>query len=131
MQTSAENITIELTVPAEERMMMVIRLTTAGVVTRANLTLDAADDVKMAVEEAAGCLIKFSGCARLRIGYNIGGDELRIYVRAECTDLTPMEQTQDELYTIRCILESMVDEVLLSGRQRGITGIELRKQLLK
>ena len=46
---------VELKVPAEQNMMLVLRLTTAGVVARAGLTVDRMDDVKMAVEEACSC----------------------------------------------------------------------------
>ena len=36
---------VELKLPAEQSMMLVLRLTTAGVVTRAGLTVDRMDDV--------------------------------------------------------------------------------------
>ena len=48
---------VELKLPAEQNMMLVLRLTTAGVVARAGLTVDRMEDVKMAVEEACNCLI--------------------------------------------------------------------------
>ena len=48
---------VELKLPAEQNMMLVMRLTTAGVVARAGLTVDRMEDVKMAVEEACNCLI--------------------------------------------------------------------------
>ena len=48
---------ISLTVPADKSMMLVIRLTTAGVLARARLTVDAIDDMKMAVEEACTLMI--------------------------------------------------------------------------
>ena len=51
------NAPVELTVAAEPGMMLVIRLTTAGVVTRAGLTIDAMDNLKIAAEEACSCLI--------------------------------------------------------------------------
>ena len=40
---------VELKLPAEQNMMLVMRLTTAGVVARAGLTVDRMEDVKMAV----------------------------------------------------------------------------------
>lgn len=130
MQSSTDPCAIQLRIPAEERMMMIIRLTTAGVVARANLTLDAAEDVKLAAEEAAGCLIRFSGCESLCLDYRITGAEMTINLRAECRRSKPLEQGTDELNTVRFILESMVDRVQLSGQEFGLTGIELTKQLL-
>ena len=51
------NTPVELKVAADPGMMLVIRLTTAGVVTRAGLTIDAMDNLKIATEEACNCLI--------------------------------------------------------------------------
>ena len=48
---------VELKLPARQEMMLVLRLTTAGVIARAGLTVDRMDDVKLAVEEACSCLI--------------------------------------------------------------------------
>ena len=41
---------VELKLPARQEMMLVLRLTTAGVIARAGLTVDRMDDVKLAVE---------------------------------------------------------------------------------
>ena len=48
MIDSMQNRTIELSVPAHRDMMLVLRLTTAGVVARAGLGVDRINDVKMA-----------------------------------------------------------------------------------
>lgn len=122
--------TVELTVPAENEMMICVRLTTSGVVSRVrNLTLDAAEDVKMAVEEACICLIKFSGCNLLSISYEIGASQLQVNVQAECHGMTPQCPSADELQTIRFILESFVDGVKLCGKDEGLTRITLQKTL--
>ena len=48
---------VELSFPSDKSMMLVLRLTAAGVLARAGLTVDVMDDVKLAVEEACNCLI--------------------------------------------------------------------------
>ncbi len=121
----SNNQPIELIVPAEERMMMCVRLTTSGVLARAALPLDAAEDLKLAVEEACNCLIKFSGCSTLHVKYALEAAALNVRICAECRDGQPNVPTKDELYTIRCILQSMVDEVTLSGADCGLCAIAL------
>ncbi len=125
---SNELTQIELILPAEERMMMCVRLTTAGVLARAPLPLDAADDLKLAIEEACGCLIRFSGCHTLHIRYELACGALKVQVCAECHGCEPNLPSKDELYTIRCILQSMVDEVILSGQEHGLSTITLSKR---
>ena len=58
MIDSMQNRTVELSVPAHRDMMLVLRLTTAGVVARAGLGVDRINDVKMAVEEACALIIE-------------------------------------------------------------------------
>lgn len=124
-----ETKTVRLSVPGQNEMMLLVRLTTLGVLARANLTLDAADDVKMAVEEAAACLIRLSRCSSVDIRYEIEAQRLRIQLSGESCAACWQGQTPDELGTIRYILESMVDEVKLSGTETGRSTIELIKRL--
>ena len=122
---------IELTVPADRRMMIVIRLTTSGVVARAGLTLDAVEDLKMAVEEACVCLIRHSNCAFVRLSYCIGDGEVSVSVRGEGCGATDRvgPHSGEEIEIIRCILESMADGVSITERNGCIEAIEMRKRL--
>ena len=100
--------------------MLVLRLTTAGVVARAGLTVDRMDDVKLAVEEACSCLIGESGgpeALRLRFVQEDGC--LRISVRGEGGRPAPV--SEDEREVVRCILESLVDgaEIRMDGDAIG------------
>ena len=121
------NAHIELEIPAQERMMMCVRLTTSGVLVRTNLTLDALEDMRLAVEEACNCLMQFAGCATLRLAYDIEERRIVVQVGAQKCCHNKNLPSEDELYTIRCILLSMVDEVQLSGQDEGLTGIQLIK----
>lgn len=48
---------IEMKLPAEKDMLLVVRLTASGILTRCGATLDVMDDFKIAVEEACSLLI--------------------------------------------------------------------------
>lgn len=120
---------VELTLPAQRSMMLVLRLTTAGVIARAGLTVDRMDDVKMAVEEACSCMIGESGGPkRLRLRFVQAQDGLRIRVcgDGECGG-TPIRE--DERTVIRCILESLVDGVDIRMHGDAVGAVELRVSL--
>ena len=119
---------VELSLPARRNMMLVLRLTTAGVVARAGLTVDRMDDVKLAVEEACGCLIsEAGGPERLRLRFSEADGALRIAVCGEGG--SPAAIGEDEREVVRCILESLVDGAELRTDGAAITGVELRVAL--
>ena len=116
---------VELKLPAEQNMMLVLRLTTAGVVARAGLTVDRMDDVKMAVEEACNCLIGGDPAPRrlcLRFAAEENFLKIRICGDGECTGAA----NADELGVVRCILESLVDGVDMCMHGDAIGAVELR-----
>ena len=119
---------VELALPAQRNMMLVLRLTTAGVVARAGLTVDRMDDVKLAVEEACNCLIRDAGGPeRLRLRFTEADGALRISVRG--AGGSPAPTGADEREVVRCILESLVDGAELRADGDVITGAELRVAL--
>ena len=105
--------------------MLVLRLTTAGVVARAGMTVDRMDDVKLAVEEACSCLIGEAGgpeLLRLRFVWREGG--LGISVRGEGGG--PVRVDAEEREVVRCILESLADGVDIRADGDAISEIALR-----
>ena len=115
---------IELKVPAKKESMLVIRLTAAGVIARAGLTVDRLDDVKMAVEEACACLIEAETPPQsLRITFQSEEDGLRIVIRG---DRAGRDFDPDEAQVVRCILESLTDGVEMREENGRLTSIELR-----
>ena len=96
---------ISLTVPADKSMMLVIRLTTAGVLARARLTVDAIDDMKMAVEEACTLMIS-QQCPPAALCVEFlrleDGLEIHVHSRAEQPCLCGMDPA--ELDVVRAIL---------------------------
>lgn len=132
MEAYALNNTIELTVPAEQSMMLVVRMTVAGVMSRAGFTLDAADDIKMAVEEACNCLMLQSvPCASLSLCFRCTSEGMRLSVKGvgRRDAIREIEADACDMEIIRCILESMVDEVTLDKDESGLRAIEMFKRL--
>lgn len=123
---------VELRLPAQPQMMLVVRLTTAGVLARSGLTIEAMDDVKMAAEEACNCLIRSCGCPALRIAYQVEGEDFVFSAQAEgCAgeDVHCPGISDDEVGVMRCVLLSMIDQVELSFDGGCLRGMTLRKRL--
>lgn len=119
---------VELKLPAQQSMMLVLRLTTAGVIARAGLTVDRMDDVKMAVEEACSCLIGAEPASeRLCLKFSRDGQGLKIGVRCEADGGCAMGE--EERAVVECILDSLVDGVELKMQGDAICEIEMRVAL--
>ena len=124
------NAPVELTVAADPGMMLVIRLTTAGVVTRAGLTVDAMDNLKIAAEEACNCLIgQQNPPKRLGLTFACRDDALCTTVRGLDSECETGELDEAELDVVRCILESLADGVSFDVCDGWIRAIELRSAL--
>lgn len=125
------NAPVELTVAADSGMMLVIRLTTAGVVTRAGLTIDAMDNLKIAAEEACNCLIgQENPPKRIGLTYECRDGALYTTVRGLDMECAACEPDEAELDVIRCILESLADGVNIDMCNGRIRAIELRSALV-
>ena len=135
IDTDHSQTTIELTVPARQDMMLVVRLATAGVLARSGLSLDAVEDMKHAVEEVCICLIRASGCRALRLTYWLTGQWFGLRAQVDncpCQGETPSDCQcigDEEIAVIRCVLLSMVSEVDMSFENDCLTAIDLRQRL--
>jgi len=117
---------VELSVAADAGMMLVVRLTTAGVVARAGLTVDVMDNLKMATEEACSCLIGQENPPE-RIALRFEGEEnsLVISVTAGEDGVRQGSFDEAELDVVRCILEALADQVAFDVRDGWIRGIRM------
>ena len=114
---------VELKLPAQQNMMLVMRLTTAGVIARAGLTVDRINDVKLAVEEACSCLIQ-AQIKTLCLRFSEDQAGLKIDICGDCT-CSDANVNEDELSVVKCILESLVDGVELRSRGNDVGAIRL------
>lgn len=126
----AENAVV-LTVPAEREMMLVVRLTTSGALARSGLSVDVVSDVKLAAEEACGCLMRASRCRSLRVSYWTEDDHFCLraeMIACDCEDCASL-LSDEELSVIRCVLSSMIDDVTLSFDDDRLRAIDMRQRL--
>ena len=125
------NAPVELTGAADPGMMLVIRLTTAGVVTRAGLTIAAMDNLKIAAEAACSCLIGQQNPPK-RIGLSYACRDGALYTTVRGLDAACEAGSADEaeLDVVRCILESLADGVTFDVCDGWIRAIELRTVLI-
>lgn len=131
MKTMEAQRPIELTLPAEPRMLLIIRLITAGVTARAGLTVDAVEDVKMAVEEACNCLLRCASCDALKLKFTSesGVLHMRVEGMGEPAEPHALVGDCDEVQVIRYILESMVDDAHVIYDGSALSAIEMAKSL--
>ena len=121
---------VELSVVADRSMMLVIRLTAAGVIARAGLTIDAMDSLKMATEEACNCLIaQKNPPERLAVRFAIEDDDLVIQAIAGADEDVQGDVDETELEIVRCILASLADDVAFDVSNGWLRAIELRTRL--
>ena len=121
---------VELSVAADTGMMLVVRLTTAGVVARAGLTVDVMDNLKMATEEACSCLIgQENPPERIALRFESVDGALVIRVCSGDCQHTQGGIDEAELDVVRCILEALADEAAFDVREGKIRSIELRARL--
>ena len=116
---------IDLCVSAERSMLLIVRMTTAGVMSRVGLTLDEMDDMKMAIDEACNLMmLQKPGCQSLEIHYEYSDSVVHVRIKgqgtaAEQTGVQTSDSSMQEV--IYCILETMVDEVEMTPRADGGT----------
>lgn len=123
---------IELILPADPNLMLVIRLTAAGVIARAGVTVDRMDDLKMAVEEACGCLIDQEHAPeRLHLRFSCAGDGLEIYVAGLTDGERAGRMSEAELDVVRCILHSLVEQAEFDMQNGWIASISMRAALAR
>ncbi|MCD9622713.1 hypothetical protein [Rhabdothermincola salaria] len=81
--TDAESRPVRLTFPAEARNLRIARLTAAGVAGEAGFSLDAIEDLRVAVDELCAVLVDGAGPdADATVTYRVVGDQ--VVVEGEC-----------------------------------------------
>ena len=126
------NNLVALTIPAKRDMILVARMTTAGVLTRIGMSLDILEDMKMAAEESCQCMMSQSlTFEKLELEFTNAQREISISV----TGIDGVENTEPAVIEpfsvdiVRCVLESMTDYVELSGTEGRLTRIKVTKRL--
>ena len=119
---------VELAVAADAESMLIVRLTAAGVLARAGSTLDQMDALKSAVEEACTCLVRQKNPPeRMTLKFSCEGLVFAAEGVNADSPVGDMDETEREV--VKCILESVADEVRLDVRDGWLRGVEIRAAL--
>lgn len=102
---------VRLTLGCDNDMMLVLRMTTVGVLAQSSFGLDRADEIKLAVDEAAKQFMAASDM--LMVEYDFLPDGLKITLGAQ--NRAPITPNPDEWMVLQCVLESMGCEVNAVG----------------
>ena len=131
MSNQADRIT--MTLPADVRYVSVARLVTAGIAARAGLTIDATEDLKVAISEAATNVTEHAysegdDCKHLiKLTFSVREGELTIAVEDEgcgfdpkhLPDMAEKEFTEDTGLGLYLIKELMDDFEIQSAPGSG------------
>lgn len=115
--------TVDLHIPGGESMRLVARLATVGYIASAGLTLDEAEDMKIAVAEALGAV----GGEWLHVQFSTADGAVEIAVVGDGKGV-PREEVESEI--ARYVLCSLADEVEIEENGAGQIGsIRMKKRL--
>lgn len=130
MRKTISSEPIVLNLPADQNLMLVIRLTAAGVIARAGVTVDRMDELKMAVEETCACLMEQRNPPRrIELCFRARKDALEIRADALDAEQAVGDTDADALEIITCIIGSLVDEVKFEVLNGYIESVEMRTAL--
>ncbi|HQR79292.1 MAG TPA: hypothetical protein PLT68_03625 [Actinomycetota bacterium] len=112
---------VVLTVPAESSFVSLVRTATAAISAQADFTLDALDDLQLAVAEACALVIADTPAgADLTVGFQVLGGQVRVDLAAASVSGRPVG-TGTFAWTV---LTALVDRVRTDVRD-GVLHIEL------
>ena len=115
--------TVDLHIPGGESMRLGARLATVGYIASAGLTLDEAEDMKIAVAEALGAV----GGEWLHVQFSTVDGAVEIAVVGDGKG-APREEVESEI--ARYVLRSLADEVEIEENGAGQIGsIRMKKRL--
>lgn len=121
---------IDMSLPADKDMMLLVRLTASGALARSGVTIDRLDDFKTAIEEACSCLIAQTAApGRIALRFDIGEKCARF--SCTCADGCPTGMVVDpaELEVASLILDSLVDKSEIEVHRGVIHAINLTMEL--
>lgn len=107
---------VELTVPAQSSYVALVRSATSAICAQADFTLDALDDVGLAVGEACALVIgEAPGDADLRAQWRVHATVVDIDISSPTTSTTGVA-TNTFAWTVLTALVQQVDSAVTDGR---------------
>ena len=122
---------VYLRVPAKPEYILVIRLTTSAVATRAGFDVDEIEDIKVAVAEAGTVIMnQKNGVGTIELSYKIAGvNGIWIHISAPETEEVTIPYTENEQAELSFyIMESLMDNVERNEKDGFIRELKMYKE---
>ena len=87
----ADNTSLHIVVPADPRLLRVLRLVASGVASLGALSLDGVEEVRVAVDELGATLINASGGAPVTVRFDLDDTTLYVEGSTELNASTPLD----------------------------------------
>jgi serine/threonine-protein kinase RsbW len=99
---------IELALPADTRLLRLVRLVASGLASTAGFDVDELDDLRIAVDEAVASLLEGGNGSRLTLRFDVGASEVGMAGSTPVGPGDPLDPDRVELSTQ--ILAAVCDE---------------------
>jgi len=99
---------IELALPADTRLLRLVRLVASGLASTAGFDVDELDDLRIAVDEAVASLLEGGDGSRLTLRFDVGESEVDMAGSTPAAKGTTLDPERIELSTQ--ILAAVCDE---------------------
>ena len=100
--------TIELTIPADPRLLRLVRLVASGLASTAGFDVDELDDLRIAVDEAVSALLEGGGGEKLPLHFEVTEGQVAMEGRTAVASADALDPDRLELSTQ--ILGAVCDE---------------------
>lgn len=90
---------IELALPADTRLLRLVRLVASGLASTAGFDVDELDDLRIAVDEAVASLLEGGDGSRLTLRFDVGRSEVGMAGSTPAAAGSPIDEDRIELST--------------------------------
>lgn len=100
--------TIELTIPADPRLLRLVRLVASGLASTAGFNVDELDDLRIAVDEAVTALLEGGDGSSVPMRFDVDGAQVAMTGTTPASSSDPLDADRLEISTQ--ILAAVCDE---------------------
>ena len=116
---------IELSLPADARLVRLARLVASGVATAAGFDVEEVEDLRIAVDELCGALVEGSDGSSLHVRFELGVNEVEVVGSTQSSGLEQLDSQRIDLS--RQILQVVVDSHAVEANG-GVMRVQLHKR---
>ncbi len=119
---------IRLTVPADPRMMLVVRMALAGFCCQCGADVDTLDDIRTLSDEACYCLMHQSRAVTaltVTARQRDAGTRIRFEAALDPASARQVSSREAETEIARCILDTLASDVRIAQDEGDMVAIEI------